>query len=153
VCRVLLDPGDVVLVEVPTYVGALVTFASRRVRPAAVKRTDEGIDVDHLAEVVARRRAAGERVKALYTIPNFQNPSGLAMTRETKDALAGAAGALDLLILEDDPYGELLFGPGERVDASPLHGRAGERTVYFGSFSKTLAAGLRTGWLHAPPQI
>ncbi|MBL8115051.1 MAG: PLP-dependent aminotransferase family protein [Acidobacteria bacterium] len=148
--RVLFDPGDVVLVEVPTYVGALVTFAARRARPVGIVRTAEGIDLAHLRATVSRLRGEGERVKALYVIPNFQNPSGLAMTRAAKDALAEAVAELDLLLLEDDPYGELSFGNPESFDRTPVAVRQPGRTVYLGSFSKTLAAGFRVGWMHGP---
>ncbi|HEV8268343.1 MAG TPA: PLP-dependent aminotransferase family protein [Thermoanaerobaculia bacterium] len=153
--RVLLDPHDVVLVEVPTYVGALVTLAARRARPVGVRRDRDGIDLDHLESTVRRLRAEGERVKALYAIPNFQNPSGLAMTRAAKDALAGALARMDLLLLEDDPYGEVSFGTVETlgVDVVPIAARRPEGTLYFGSFSKTLAAGFRTGWMQGPPAL
>jgi 2-aminoadipate transaminase len=150
--RVLLDPGDVVLVEVPTYVGALVTLAARRARPVGVRRDRDGIDLDHLEKEVNRLRAEGARVKALYAIPNFQNPSGLAMTRAAKDALAAALERLDLLLLEDDPYGEVSFGTLD-VDVRPIAARRPEGTLYFGSFSKTLAAGFRTGWMQGPPAL
>lgn len=149
--RVLLDPGDAVLVEVPTYVGALVTFASRRARAVGVRRDEAGIDLEHLAGTVARLRSEGTAVKALYTIPSFQNPSGLAMGKGAKDALAEACARLGLLVLEDDPYGELGFGgAGEPADVTPLAARIPSRTAYLGSFSKTLAAGLRVGWLSGP---
>ncbi|MEO6323285.1 MAG: PLP-dependent aminotransferase family protein, partial [Thermoanaerobaculia bacterium] len=153
VARVLLDPGDVVLVEVPTYVGALVTLAARRVRPVGVFRTEAGLDLAHLEATVSSLRSEGARVKALYAIPNFQNPSGLSMTSAAKDALAATIERLDLLLLEDDPYGEVSFGAEGSFDATPLAVRIPERTVYFGSFSKTLAAGLRTGWLHGPAPL
>lgn len=150
--RVLLDPGDVVLVEVPTYVGALVTLAARRARPVGVRRGTDGIDLDHLRSTVARLRSEGARVKALYTIPTFQNPSGLAMTASAKDALAALVPALGLALLEDDPYGELRFSTAEAsaADPVPLAVRIPGHTAYFGSFSKTLAAGLRVGWMHGP---
>ncbi len=148
--RVLLDPGDVVLVEVPTYVGALVTFASRRARPVGIQRSKHGIDTDHLEATVAKLRSRGERVKLLYTIPDFQNPSGLSMTGAAKKDLCNALERLDLLAFEDDPYGELAFGEGDE-DPAPLSARLPSRTVYAGSFSKTLSAGLRTGWLQGPP--
>jgi 2-aminoadipate transaminase len=151
-CRVLLDPGDVVLVEVPTYVGALVTFAARRARPVGVPRNEEGLDLDALAATVRRLRADGAVVKALYTIPSFQNPGGLAMTKAAKDALADAVAALDLLLLEDDPYGEVVFDPAG-IDTTPLFARDPERVLYFGSFSKTLAAGVRSGWTHVSPPL
>lgn len=148
--RVLLDPGDIVLVEVPTYVGALVTLAARRAAPVGIRRGADGIDIEHLTATVTRLRGGGARVKALYAIPNFQNPSGLSMTKAAKDALAEALGALDLVLFEDDPYGEVRFQDGGAIDSTPIASRAPERTVYFGSFSKTLAAGLRTGWMHGP---
>src|SRR6185503_3451018 len=126
--------------EVPTYVGALVTIAARRARAVGVPRSAEGIDLDALDRTVARLRSEGASVKALYTIPTFQNPSGLAMPKAAKDALAVAAARLDLLVLEDDPYGELRFEDGGEAvcDPVPLAARIPEATLYFGSFSKTL---------------
>jgi 2-aminoadipate transaminase len=151
-CRTLLDPGDVVLVEIPTYVGALVTIASRRARAVGIPRGEDGVDVGALEAAVVRLRAEGAIVKALYTIPSFQNPSGLAMTKAAKDSLADALLRLGLLAFEDDPYAELVFAP-EGVDAVPLAARVPELVLYCGSFSKTLAAGLRTGWVHAPAPL
>jgi DNA-binding transcriptional MocR family regulator len=140
-----------VLVEVPTHVGR-----ARDVRPPAARgpwvscAPPSGIDLAHLRATVNRLRGEGARVKALYSIPNFQNPSGLAMTRAAKDALAETVGELDLLLLEDDPYGELSFGNPDSFDRTPVAVRQPERTVYLGSFSKTLAAGFRVGWMHGP---
>jgi DNA-binding transcriptional MocR family regulator len=151
--RVLLDPGDVVLVEVPTYVGALATFAARRARPVGVRRNEDGLDLEHLTEVVTRLRAEGSIVKALYTIPNFQNPSGLSMNGPAKDRLALAAEELSLFVLEDDPYGELSFGDAGAYDATPLASRSPSSVAYLGSFSKTLAAGFRVGWIQGPPVL
>jgi DNA-binding transcriptional MocR family regulator len=150
--RAFLDPGDVVLVELPTYVGALVTFAARRAVPVGIRRTAEGIDLAHLEATVTRLRGEGRRASVLYAIPSFQNPSGLTMGRAAREALAAALERLDLLLLEDDPYGEVSFGSAGH-DATPVAVRAPERTLYFGSFSKTLSAGFRTGWVHAPSDL
>ncbi len=151
--RVLLDPGDAVLVELPTYVGGIATLAARRARIVGVPRDASGLDLERLERAVLWLRAEGTPVKALYTIPNFQNPSGLSMSGPSKDALAATLDRLGLVLLEDDPYGELGFQGGPEVDATPVAVRIPERSAYFGSFSKTLAAGLRTGWVKAPPRL
>jgi 2-aminoadipate transaminase len=149
--QVLLDPGDVVATEEPAYVGALAAFRSRRPKLLAIARDAGRIDVSRLTSQVEAVRRGGGRVKFLYTVPNFQNPSGWTLSAEARGELLEAASRLDLLILEDDPYGEVYFGlPPPRSLAAM---DTGGRVVYLGTFSKTLAAGLRCGFLIGPAAL
>ncbi len=152
VARTLLDPGDVVLVELPTYIGGTACFYARRAEMAGVEQDDDGIVPESLAEVAGRVRASGRRVKLLYTIPNFQNPSGRLLSQPRRKQVLEIAEKHDFLIIEDDPYGELVYV--DNADTTPMKSRdSHHRVVYLGSFSKVLAPGLRCGWIVAPPAI
>ncbi|HET9793504.1 MAG TPA: PLP-dependent aminotransferase family protein [Thermoanaerobaculia bacterium] len=148
--RILVDPGDGVVVESPAYVGALACFRARRARFLAATRDDSRLDVASLRERVRALRAAGGAVRVLYTIPNFQNPSGWTLSAPAREELLACAAELDLFVVEDDPYGEVHFGP---PPPSPLAALDPGRVAYLGSFSKTLSAGLRTGFIRAPREI
>jgi len=147
IAHVLLDPGDVVLVELPTYIGGTSSFYARSATLAGVAQDDGGIVPESLDEVAARVKP-----KLLYTIPNFQNPSGRLMTQARRDAVLEIAARHDFLVIEDDPYGELLYA-GD-ADTTPMKSRdADGRVLYSGSFSKVLAPGLRCGWIVAAAPI
>lgn len=149
IAQTLLDPGDVVLVELPTYIGALSSFHARRAELAGVHQEEEGIDLDSLVEKIEQMRSNGRLVKFLYTIPNFQNPSGRLMDQERRRRVLDIAERYDFLIIEDDPYGELVYVEG--LDTTPIKSfDNSERVIYLGSFSKVLAPGLRCGWILAP---
>jgi 2-aminoadipate transaminase len=155
VARVLLDPGDVALVELPTYTGAITAFRNAQADLVGVRQAEDGIDLDDLDRVVGRLRSQGRRVRLLYVVPNFQNPTGLIMSRDKRSRLLEAAARLDLLLIEDDPYGELYFadlaGPD---DTRPIRADDEDgRVVYLSSFSKTLAPGFRVAWIVAPEPI
>ncbi len=152
VARVLLDPGDVVLVELPSYTGAITAFRNVQAELVGVRQDADGVDLDELDAVTARLRADGRRVRALYVVPNFQNPTGLLIGREKRTRLLEWAARRDVLILEDDPYCELYFEDcAGRDDIRPIKADDREgRVVYFSSFSKTLAPGFRVAWLAAP---
>ena len=144
IAHAVLDPGDVVAVELPTYIGGSASFFARSAELAGVQQDDEGIVPESL-----RALASSRRVKLLYTIPNFQNPSGRLMTQARRDAVLALADEFDFLVIEDDPYGELVYVDG--ADTTPMKSRdAGGRVIYLGSFSKVLAPGLRCGWIVAP---
>jgi 2-aminoadipate transaminase len=147
ISHALLDPGDVVLVELPTYIGASSSFFARSAELAGVAQDDDGIVPESLREVVLQLKAAGRRIKFLYTIPNFQNPSGRLMTQARRTEVLRLAEELDFLIVEDDPYGELVYVDG--ADTTPMAARD-QRVIYLGSFSKVLAPGLRCGFIVAP---
>ncbi len=152
IAHVLLDPGDVVLVELPTYIGGTASFYARSAELAGVAQDDGGIVIDSLREVAARLRSEGRHIKLLYTIPNFQNPSGRLMTQARRAQVLEVAREHDFLVIEDDPYGELLYEAG--ADTTALKSRDEDgRVLYLGSFSKVLAPGLRCGWIVAPAPI
>ncbi|MFI8293966.1 PLP-dependent aminotransferase family protein [Streptomyces sp. NPDC085614] len=144
VSTAVLEPGDVVLVEDPCYLAALQTFAFAGARVVPVPTDDEGVIPEALDEIAAR-----ERVKLLYLVPTFQNPTGRTLPATRRTAVAEAAARHGFWIVEDDPYGELRFDgtPMPWIAASPA---AADRTVLLGSFSKVMAPGLRLGHLRAP---
>lgn len=150
VTRIFCDPGDVVLCEAPSYVGALGVFRAFQCEVAHVAMDAHGLDPAALSEAIRALRAAGKTVKFLYTIPNFHNPAGVTQTRERRLELLRIAEQADLLIVEDNPYGLLGF------DAEPspaLRSLNSDRVVYLGSFSKTFAPGFRVGWVLAPHAV
>nr|WP_300147395.1 PLP-dependent aminotransferase family protein [Propionicimonas sp.] len=150
VTRVFCDPGDVVLAEAPSYVGALGTFHAYQCQVVHVAMDDAGIDPVALRGALVSLKAAGKRVKFLYTIPNFQNPTGVTQTLERRHAIIEIAKEHDLLIIEDNPYGLLT------LDAQPmpaLRSLEDENVVYLGSFSKIFAPGFRVGWALAPHAV
>lgn len=150
VTRIFIDPGDVILAEGPSYVGALGTFHSYQAKVVHVGMDAEGIEPDALAHAVVSLRAAGQRVKFLYTIPNFQNPTGVTQSVERRRALVAVAKEHDLLIIEDNPYG-LLTLEGSPMPA--LRSMDSDNVIYLGSFSKTFAPGFRIGWALAPHAV
>ena len=148
VAHALLDPGDVILVELPTYVGASSSFHGRRAELAGVRQNEDGVDLEDLERVARHLQSAGKRIKMFYTIPNFQNPSGRLMSSSIRRGVLELANRLDFLVLEDDPYGELTFdsdAPRRPIAADDANGRV----IYLSSFSKVLAPGLRCGWIVA----
>ena len=155
VARVLLDPGDVVLVELPTYTGAISAFVNVQARLAGVKQDEDGINLEDLDVVCARERAAGRRVRFLYLVPNFQNPTGLLISLEKRRRLLEWAERRDVLIVEDDPYGVLYFDDVAReADTRPIKADDDRgRVIYMSTFSKTLAPGFRTAWVAAPAPL
>jgi 2-aminoadipate transaminase len=155
VARVLLNPGDVVLVELPSYTGAIAAFRAVGAELVGVRQDADGLDLDALDATLARLRADGRRVKFLYVVPNFQNPTGLLVGLDKRRRMLEWAERHDLLIVEDDPYRELYFPDVTDVAdtrAIAADDRSG-RVVYLSSFSKTLAPGFRVAWLHAAPAL
>jgi len=155
VARVLIDPGDVILVELPTYVGAISAFRNVQAAMVGVPQEGDGIDLAALDDTFERLRAEGRRIKFLYVVPNFQNPTGLLIGIDKRGRLLEWADRRDTLIVEDDPYRELYFedSAGE-ADVRPL--KADDRTgrvIYLSSFSKTLAPGYRVAWIAAPAAL
>jgi 2-aminoadipate transaminase len=149
--RVLVDPGDVVLVELPSYIGAISAFRAAQARMVGVRLTEEGIDALDLRRRHAEERAAGRAVKFLYVVPSFQNPSGISHSVENRRRLMQTARELDLLVVEDDPYGDLYFEAAPRPTLKSMD--ADGRVLYLSSFSKILAPGLRTAFLMGPEDI
>jgi len=153
--RVLLDPGDVALMELPSYTGAITAFRNVGASLVGVRQEADGIDLDHLEHTIVRLRAEGRRVKLLYVVPNFQNPTGLLLSLAKRTALLDWAERHDVLIVEDDPYRDIYFPDvSSEADTRPIAAddRSG-RVVYLSSFSKTLVPGVRVGWVSAPPAV
>jgi 2-aminoadipate transaminase len=143
VAKVLIDEGSPVLVETPTYLGALQAFTPMEPKIVSVHSDAEGIDVQDLEQ-----KAAGARF--LYVLPNFQNPTGRTMSEARRQALVDTARRIGLPIVEDNPYGDLWF---DNPPPAPLTARNPEGCIYMGSFSKVLAPGLRLGYLVAPKAV
>ena len=153
--RVLIDPGDVVIVELPTYSGAIAAFHNLQAELAGVRQDAEGIDLAALDAVLGGLKREGRRAKFIYVTPNFQNPAGLLMSAARRRDLLAAAQRHDLVILEDDPYGSIYFEDSTRVEETrPIKADDQDgRVVYLGSFSKVLVPGFRVAWLVAPAAI
>lgn len=153
--RVLIDPGDVILVELPTYVGAISAFRNAQASMVGVPQESDGIDLAALDETCLRLRGEGRRVKFLYVVPNFQNPTGLLISLEKRQRLLEWAERRDVLIVEDDPYREIYFEDSVREgDVRPIKADdSSGRVVYLSSFSKTLAPGYRVAWIDAPAPL
>jgi 2-aminoadipate transaminase len=150
VVKLLCDPGDVILAEGPTYVGALGLFAGMQVDVVHVPMDDDGIVPGGLEETLARVRAEGRRVKALYTIPNFNNPSGVTLAAERRPEVVRICRAAGIAVIEDNPYGLLSF---DGSSTPSLHALDPDNVIYLGSFSKVVAPGLRVGWAVAPEAV
>ena len=148
--RVFVDPGDVVLTEGPTYVTAINTFAAYQARVVHVSMDGDGLVPDALRETLTRLAAEGARVKLLYTVPTFQNPAGITLTASRRAEVLEICRRAGVLVVEDNPYGLLSF-TGEPVRAMRADDPDG--VVYLGSFSKTLAPGMRVGWALAPAPV
>jgi DNA-binding transcriptional MocR family regulator len=150
ITRIFVDPGDVILAEAPTYVGALGAFAAYQADVVHVAMDDSGIVPEALSAAIARAAAQGRRVKFLYTVPSFHNPAGVTMAASRRLEVLRICEQAGLLVVEDNPYGLLGF---EGEPLRPLRADAKDGVVYLGSFSKTIAAGLRVGWAVAPPAV
>ena len=150
VTKLFIDPGDTILAEGPSYVTALVVFRSFQARVEHVAMDEHGLIPQALREQIVRLKAAGQRIKFLYTVPTFSNPAGVTLSWERRLEILEIARSHNILVLEDNPYGLLYF------DGQPPHAlRSVEEdgVVYLGTFSKTLAPGFRIGWVLAPPAI
>jgi DNA-binding transcriptional MocR family regulator len=150
VTRIFIDPGDVVLAESPSYVGALGVFAAYQAQVAHVASDDEGLVPQALEERILSLQAAGARIKFLYTVPNFHNPAGTTMSPGRRPQVIDICHRHGILVLEDNPYGLLGF---DREPYAALRTLSDDGVVYLGSFSKTFAPGLRVGWALAPHAV
>ncbi len=150
IADLFLDQGDVVLVEAPSYVGAVGIFRHKEAHIEHVYTDDEGISPEALAEAADRMTEAGHKVKMLYLVPNFANPSGVTLTAERRKKVLEVCKERGILIVEDNPYGLLYF---EEKPPLALRSMDDENVVYLGSFSKILSPGLRVGYVLAPPAI
>jgi len=150
VTRVFCDPGDIVLAEAPSYVGALGVFQASQAEVRHVAMDSDGLIPAALREALLTLRAQGRRAKFLYTVPNFHNPAGVTLSVPRRDEILALAEEFDLLVIEDNPYGLLGF---DRDPVPALRSRAAKRVIYLGSFSKTFSPGLRVGWVYAPVAV
>jgi 2-aminoadipate transaminase len=155
IARVLVSPGDVVLVELPTFTGGIAAFRNAQAELVGVRLEDDGISLKHLDEMWQRARAAGKVVKLLYLIPNFQNPTGSLLGLSKRQKVLEWAERRDVLIVEDDPYGQLYFEDvASEAETRPIatDDRTG-RVLYLSTVSKVLAPGFRVGWMKAPETL
>jgi 2-aminoadipate transaminase len=147
VAKILIDADSRVLVETPTYLGALQAFTPMEPEVISVASDDEGIDITDLA---AKLGSGASKARFLYVLPNFQNPTGRTMSESRRAALVAKAAELGLPLIEDNPYGDLWF---DTPPPAPLTARNPEGCIYMGSFSKVLAPGLRMGFVVAPKAV
>jgi len=151
--KLLIDPGDTVLVENPTYVGALQALRPYRPNFMTLPMDDQGLQIEGLEQALGDLAAAGRRPKFLYTVANFQNPTGVTLATERRHALLDLAERHGLPLVEDDPYGELRYsGEAPPLLAALDVQRWGEprQVLYLSTFSKLLAPALRVGWASGP---
>jgi 2-aminoadipate transaminase len=151
VCKTLIDPGDVVVAEAPTYPGAVPVFVSYQADVVQIELDEHGMRIDVLEAELERLEREGRVPKFIYTVPSFQNPAGVTLALERRRELVRIARERELLVLEDNPYGLLRY-EGERLPTLySLDG--GEYVIYLGTFSKILSPGLRLGWSAAPRPV
>ena len=150
ISRIFLDPQDVVLCEAPSYVGALGTFHQYEASVVHVETDDNGLVPLALAEAIKSVRAAGRKIKFLYTIPNYQNPSGVLLPANRRTEILKICREAGIFVVEDNPYGLLGF---DKPSPNAMRAEDSENVIYLGSFSKTIAPGLRVGWTLVPPSL
>jgi 2-aminoadipate transaminase len=147
IAKIFIDPGDTIICEGPTYLGALQAFSAYQPNIVCIPMDDDGMRTDLLADELKRLGTRG--AKFIYTIPNFQNPAGVTLTPSRRRELVDLAREYDIPVIEDDPYGRLRFEGGHALPLRALD----EDVIYLGTFSKIFAPGLRLGWVVAPKPI
>ncbi len=151
VCKTLVDPGDVVICEAPTYPGAVPVFCSYQADVMQIECDADGMKIDELEDLLEKLSAEGRRPKFVYSVPTFQNPAGVTMSLERRQRLVELARRHEMLIVEDSPYGLLRFSGEPLPPLYQLDG--GDFVIYIGTFSKILSPGIRLGWAVAPPPV
>ncbi|MBA2521715.1 MAG: PLP-dependent aminotransferase family protein, partial [Solirubrobacterales bacterium] len=151
ICKALIDPGDIVIAEGPTYPGAVPVFCSYEADTRQVGMDSEGMRIDELEELLAELDREGRRPKFIYSVPTFQNPGGVTMSLERRRRLVAIAREREILVVEDNPYGLLRYGGDRQVPLYLLDG--GDYVLYVGTLSKILSPGIRIGWACAPPPV
>jgi 2-aminoadipate transaminase len=146
-CKVLLDPGDYVLVEQPGYIGGLNAIGNYQGRKIGIPMDEEGLRIDIMTNRLKEMASKGQHPKFIYTVPNFQNPTGVTLSTARRQGLLQLAREYDFLILEDNPYGLISFGQDAVPHIKTLDDEG--RVIYLGSFSKILTPGVRVGWIVA----
>jgi 2-aminoadipate transaminase len=158
-CKSLIDPGDTIVAEAPTYPGAVPTFDAYQANVVQIEMDADGMPIDELEATLDRLQAEGRSPKFIYTIPNFQNPGGVTMSLPRRRRLVEVARERELLVLEDNPYGLLRYEGDplptlHSIDALAAgRGGASDFIVYLGTFSKILSPGVRLGWAVAPRPV
>ncbi len=150
VTKIFINPGDVIVAEAPSYVGALGVFRAHEADVVHVPMDADGLVPEELETTLARLAADGRRVKFLYTVPNFHNPGGVTLSRERRPRILEICQRFGVLVLEDNPYGLLGF---DSEPLAALRSMDEEGVIYLGSFSKTFAPGFRVGWAVAPHAV
>jgi 2-aminoadipate transaminase len=151
ISKTLVDPGDVVICEAPTYPGAVPVFCSYQADTVQIECDEDGMRIDELEVALERLDGEGRRPKFVYSVPSFQNPAGVTMSLERRRRLVELAQRRELLVVEDNPYGLLRFGGEPLPPLYQLDG--GDFVIYIGTFSKILSPGIRLGWMVAPPPV
>jgi 2-aminoadipate transaminase len=151
VCKTLLDPGDIVICEAPTYPGAVPVFCSYQADVRQIECDEDGMGIEELERLLAELSEAGRRPKFVYTVPTFQNPAGVTMALERRLRLVELARRHEMIVVEDNPYGLLRYGGEVLPPLYQLEG--GDFVIYLGTFSKILSPGIRLGWAVAPPPV
>ena len=150
ISRIFIDPGDVVLVEAPSYVGALGTFHQYEASVVHVELDSNGMVPEALRQAIKSVRAEGRKIKFLYLIPNYQNPSGVLLPADRSTEILEICRKEEIFVVEDNPYGLLGF---DRPSPNAMRAEDSENVIYLGSFSKTISPGLRVGWALVPPSL
>jgi len=151
ICKTLVDPGDVVVCEAPTYPGAVPVFCSYQADVVQIECDDDGMRIEDLEGVLERLDGEDRRPKFVYSVPTFQNPAGVTLSLERRQRLVELARQRELLVVEDNPYGLLRFAGEPLPPLYQLDG--GDFVIYVGTLSKILSPGIRLGWAVAPPPI
>jgi 2-aminoadipate transaminase len=151
ICKTLVDPGDVVICEAPTYPGAVPVFCSYQAETVQIDCDEDGMRIEELEAVLARLDGEGKRPKFVYSVPSFQNPAGVTMSLARRRRLVELARQREMLVVEDSPYGLLRFSGEPLPPLYQLDG--GDFVIYVGTFSKILSPGIRLGWAVAPPPV
>ena len=151
ITKTLVDPGDPVICEAPTYPGAVPVFSSYQADTHQVEMDDEGMVVDELEALLDRLASSGRRPKFIYSVPSFQNPAGVTLSAERRLRLVELARAREVLLVEDNPYGLLRYEGEPEAPLYQLDG--GDYVIYIGTLSKILSPGIRLGWAVAPPPV
>jgi 2-aminoadipate transaminase len=151
ICKTLVDPGDPVICEAPTYPGAVPVFSSYQADVIQIECDEEGMRIDELEAVLGRLAGQGRRPKFIYSVPSFQNPAGVTLSLERRRRLVELARRNEVLIAEDNPYGLLRYEGDPLPPLYQLEG--GDYVIYIGTLSKILSPGIRLGWAVAPPPV
>jgi DNA-binding transcriptional MocR family regulator len=150
ISRIFIDPNDVVLVEAPSYVGALGTLRQYEAQVVHVAMDEHGLIPGALREAIATTRATGHKIKFLYLIPNYQNPAGVLLPADRRTEILDICREEKIFVVEDNPYGLLGF---DKPSPNAMRAEDSENVIYLGSFSKTIAPGFRVGWALVPQSL